>query len=269
MVSMNFPSNPSNGDTFNGYVYDSTLDTWEKPALKKLAYVGDVDTSNLEDGSKLHYDPVTDKWVARKLSIPSGKMFSFAGSSAPSGYLTCDGSVVSQATYPSLYAVIGSTFNTGSEGSGNFRLPNMSGRVPVGHDTSNSAFDVLGEYGGEKSVTLTTNQLPSHTHTQKPHNHIQDSHNHSQDAHSHGYTIPFYPSGWEAGGYGTGYYGSFRGRAMITTSYTGLGTDGRTPYIQNNTATNQNTTAINQNTGGGLAHSNLQHYIVLNYIIKT
>lgn len=269
MASMSFPSNPSHGDKANGYTYDSATQTWEKPVVQKLSDIADIDISNLQDGSKLFYSQTSQKWVAQKPVIPSGKVFSFAGSSAPQGYLFCDGSVVSQSTYPALYSVVGTSFNTGSEGSGNFRLPSLSGRVPVGHDSSNAAFTPVGKTGGEKTVTLITNQLPSHTHTQKSHNHIQDSHNHSQDAHSHGYTIPFYPSGWEAGGYGTGYYGSFRGRAMVTNSYSGLGTDGRTPYIQNTTATNQNATAINQNTGGGGAHANLQPYIVLNYIIKT
>jgi microcystin-dependent protein len=54
--------------------------------------------------------------------------------------------------------------------------------------------------------------------------------------------------------------------AQSTATYT---TSSATPAIQNTTATNQAATATNQNTGGGLAHNNLQPYIVLNYIIKT
>jgi microcystin-dependent protein len=47
------------------------------------------------------------------------------------------------------------------------------------------------------------------------------------------------------------------------------GSHSHTITVNNKTATNQETTAINQDTGGGLAHTNLQPYIVLNYIIKT
>lgn len=44
----------------------------------------------------------------------------------PTGYLLCDGSVVSQAAYPDLFTAIGTAFNTGGEGAGNFRLPNQT-----------------------------------------------------------------------------------------------------------------------------------------------
>lgn len=268
MSSITFPANPSDGDRANGYVFDGATQTWLRPPLQDLALVGDIDISNLEDGANLFYNQQTSKWEALKKSVPAGKIFAFAGTTVPSGYLLCNGQLLLISEYPELYSAIGDAY-VGDDPLSSFRVPNLSGRIPVKHLSTDSSFDPLGLRSGQKTVTLTTNEMPSHTHAQKSHNHIQNAHNHGQDAHSHGYTIPFYPSGWEAGGYGTGYYGSFRGRAMITTSYTGLGTDGRAPYIQNNTATNQNTTATNQNAGGDGAHSNLQPYIVLNYIIKS
>ena len=51
---------------------------------------------------------------------------------APDGYLLCDGSAVSQTTYADLYAVIGVTF--GDPGGGEFNLPDMRGRMPLGKD---------------------------------------------------------------------------------------------------------------------------------------
>lgn len=269
MASISFPASPSDGDRVNGYIYDAVTQTWSRPPLNSLSLVADVDTSQgLAEGANLFFDSTSEKWIAEKQAVPTGTVFAFAGSTEPDGYLLCDGRLLLISEYQDLYDTIGTAYN-GEEPPTSFRLPNLSGRVPVKHLSTDADFTPVGKRSGQKSVTLTSSQMPSHTHTQKSHNHIQDSHNHGQDAHSHGYTIPFYPSGWEAGGYGTGYYGSFRGRAMVTNSYTGLGTDGRTPYIQNTTATNQNTTATNQYTGGGQAHSNLQPYIVVNYIIKS
>jgi hypothetical protein len=60
----------------------------------------------------------------------------------PSGYLLCDGSIVSQATYAALYAVIGNTYGL-APGSGNFYLPNTIGRAP------------MGSVGNSYTVTLT------------------------------------------------------------------------------------------------------------------
>ena len=94
---------------------------------------------------------------------PTGAIITFAGSSAPSGYLLCDGSAVSRTTYADLFTVIGTTYGTG-DGSTTFNVPNLKGRVPVGRDASDTSFDVLGETGGEKSHKLIVSEMPSHTH---------------------------------------------------------------------------------------------------------
>ena len=51
---------------------------------------------------------------------------------AVDNYIRADGSVVAQASFPLLYATIGTFFNTGSEGAGNFRLPNPSPSLGTG-----------------------------------------------------------------------------------------------------------------------------------------
>jgi microcystin-dependent protein len=199
--------------------------------------------------------------------LPTGSITQFAGSSAPSGWLTCDGTAVSRTTFADLFAVIGTTYNTGGEAGTDFRLPNMKGRVPVGFDSAQTEFDALGEAGGAKTHTLTTAEMPSHTHTQNSHNHTQDAHGHSinDPSHSHGMQpMGANPSdntgtnGYVLTGASIDTQGGFR---SIYANFTGVTVNG-------NTATNQAATATNQNTGGGGAHNNLQPYIVLNYIIK-
>ena len=94
----------------------------------------------------------------------TGFISMYAGSTAPTGWLMCDGSAVSRTTYADLYAVIGTTYGAGN-GSTTFNVPDLRGRVPVGYKSSDTAFDTLGETGGEKTHTLTTTEMPSHTHT--------------------------------------------------------------------------------------------------------
>lgn len=66
---------------------------------------------------------------------PVGSMQMFAGSSAPSGYLICDGSAISRSTYSRLFSVISTTWGTG-DGSTTFNLPDMRGAAPTGVGTS-------------------------------------------------------------------------------------------------------------------------------------
>lgn len=81
----------------------------------------------------------------------------------PTGWLACDGAAVSRTTYAKLFAILGTTYGAG-DGTTTFNTPNMKGRVPVGLDTGQTEFDVIGETGGEKTHTLTVPEMPSHTH---------------------------------------------------------------------------------------------------------
>lgn len=87
----------------------------------------------------------------------------FAGSTAPTGWLMCDGSAVSRTTYADLFAVIGTAYGSG-DGTTTFNVPDLRGRVAVGK-SSDTEFDTLGETGGEKKHTLTIQEMPSHAHT--------------------------------------------------------------------------------------------------------
>ena len=89
-----------------------------------------------------------------------GTIIQYGSDTIPEGWLLCDGSAVSRTTYADLYAVIGTTFGAGN-GSTTFNVPNLKGRVGVGKDSTQTEFDALGENGGAKTHTLTTNEIPS------------------------------------------------------------------------------------------------------------
>lgn len=59
--------------------------------------------------------------------VPTGAILSYAGSSAPAGWLVCDGAAVSRTTYANLFSALGTTFGTG-DGSTTFNLPDLRGR---------------------------------------------------------------------------------------------------------------------------------------------
>ena len=118
----------------------------------------DADFSAPVSGSKLSAVMVMlSKWrnfISRALT-PTGAILSYAGNSAPVGFLLCDGRAVSRTTYAALFAVIGTTFGSG-DGSSTFNLPDMRGRVAVGVDSDAN----LGVKSGAKNHALTNAELP-------------------------------------------------------------------------------------------------------------
>lgn len=86
-----------------------------------------------------------------------GAIVAYGGAIPPTGFLLCDGSAISRATFSALFAVLGTTYGVG-DGSTTFNLPDLKGRVPVGRDSGQTEFDTLGEKGGHKL-------MQSHTHS--------------------------------------------------------------------------------------------------------
>lgn len=115
-----------------------------------------------EDGNAVQVTSAGTVNVATQ--TPTGAMLMWGTTSAPSGWLICDGSAVSRTTYATLFAVIGTNFGIG-DGSTTFNLPNFKGKNAIGYNASNTAFDAMGETGGEESHTQSIAEMPAHTHT--------------------------------------------------------------------------------------------------------
>jgi microcystin-dependent protein len=92
-----------------------------------------------------------------------GEIRMFAGNFAPAGWAFCNGQLVPISENDALFILIGTTY--GGDGQETFALPNLQSRIPIhqgqGGGTTNH---ILGETGGTESVTLTVQQIPSHTH---------------------------------------------------------------------------------------------------------
>lgn len=106
--------------------------------------------------------------------IVAGIISPFAGSVPPMGWMICNGAAVSRTTYPDLFTAIGTTYGAG-DGTSTFNLPDLRGRVAVGLDPNQTEFDNLGEKGGEKTHTLTTAEMPAHTHSISGKSGVDDS----------------------------------------------------------------------------------------------
>src|SRR5213075_1703642 len=92
-----------------------------------------------------------------------GEIRMFAGNFAPAGWMFCDGQLLPISENETLFQLIGTTY--GGDGESTFALPDLRGRIPIhqGTGTDGTTY-TLAEAGGVESVTLTTNQIPSHTH---------------------------------------------------------------------------------------------------------
>jgi len=105
----------SQNNGFTGAVGELTVDT-------------DTDAIILHDGSAAGGIEI----------VPAGTIVAFGGGTIPTGYLACNDAAVSRTTYARLFATIGTSFGVG-DGSGNFNLPDLRDRVPLGKGTNMSA----------------------------------------------------------------------------------------------------------------------------------
>jgi len=87
----------------------------------------------------------------------------FAGNFAPQGWALCQGQILPISESDALFNLIGTTY--GGDGQQTFALPNLQSRVPVHMGTFVGGTYAIGEIGGAEFVTLTTPQIPAHTHT--------------------------------------------------------------------------------------------------------
>ena len=102
--------------------------------------------------------------------IPTGTVWTYAGTTAPTGWLFCDGTAISRTTYAALFAAIGTTYGVG-DGSTTFNLPDTKGRVIAGKEASETRITsavagfsgaTLGAAGGAQAGTITGTYLPQY-----------------------------------------------------------------------------------------------------------
>jgi microcystin-dependent protein len=199
-------------------------------------------------------------------------MLEYGGSSAPTGWLLCNGAAVSRSTYAALFAVLGTAYGAG-DGSTTFNVPNKVDRVGVGAGSSYAR----GATGGANSVTTTAAGIHSHGGStdgtaisvdQMP------SHTHSGDTggvgdHTHGFSsnVFVYTPGSGQPGYAPG---GFFNPGIDTIG----NTNGAGAHFHNfvtNTAGGNSPHSHSIPTEGNHVHaaSTIQPYLASNYIIKT
>ena len=204
--------------------------------------IADADGVVVNDGGTMKSVPASD---FRTYILPAGSIIPYGGSSAPTGFLLCDGSAVSRTTYAALFAALddGAIYGTG-DGSSTFNLPDLRGRVVAGKDDMGGSAaseltntsggvdgDQLGASGGSQTQALSTANLPSHTHS------------FSDDI-----TVGTRVNPFQSGGNNS------------------VNRGGSGELFSQNTVTVSGTTG---STGSGSAHNNVQPTIILNYIIRT
>lgn len=156
VTSTSRPASPDNGQMI-----------FETDTLKVLVWTG------------ASWDPIDGN--------PTGTILDYGGGSAPAGYLLCDGSAVSRATYASLFSVLSTTYGAG-DGSTTFNIPDFRGRVAAGAGTDGAA--------GTTSVTRGAKtgdyRVQTHTHTfsgntgYMSHNNPHEHGHEGPGGHSHG-----------------------------------------------------------------------------------
>jgi microcystin-dependent protein len=181
-------------------------------------------------------------WGQTSVSL-TGSLQMWGSTSTPFGWLLCDGTAVSRATYSDLFALVGTSFGVG-DGSTTFNLPNFKSRMAIGLDAGDANMDTIGEQGGSKTKTISTPNLPSHTHT-------TPNHTHTTPAHSHNTTIS------TADGVGSIHPATAAAsdNAPFSTATDGGGTTG----------TAAPTTDA---TGSGTAFDVLNPFMAVNFVIK-
>src|SRR5215218_9721479 len=93
-----------------------------------------------------------------------GEIRMFAGNFPPNGWMFCEGQPLPIAENEVLFQLIGTTY--GGDGQSTFNLPNLASRVPIHMGTGPDGTTYqIGELAGTEQETLTTQQIPIHTHT--------------------------------------------------------------------------------------------------------
>jgi microcystin-dependent protein len=177
---------------------------------------------------------------------PVGSVIDFAGNSAPTGWLVCDGSAVSRTTYSDLFSAIGTLWGSG-DGINTFNLPNLRRKTTIGAGGTGSVTigNSVGNIGGEENHILSTSEIPSHTH---------NATTASAGSHKHDFTVVTTPIGSGQMGYNLS-VDNKQNTALIDTAY------------QSSAGSHTHVLTVDP-IGGGSGHNTMQPSAVMNKIIK-
>lgn len=247
------------GSTYSGSVLESKRGdsiTANLTAVGDLTLAGDITVGGtITAGSLSGFIHNHENDAEGGRVIPAGCLMPWAGNGvAPDGWLICNGQTVLRTSYPDLFTAIGTAFGAG-DGSTTFQIPNLSGRVPVGLDASQSEFNAIGKTGGSKST------VAAHTHA-NPHSHTGTTGVMSANsAHAHSYILGYRDdlnftgvTGQNPAADGPGAFSNGTATASSSTEHTHTFT----------------TSAVSGDTAStGLGSGNLPPFLTLQYLIKT
>jgi len=176
----------------------------------------------------------------------------FGGNFAPRGWAFCDGQLLSIAQNTALFSLLGTTY--GGDGRTTFGLPDLRGRVAM-HPGSGPGLTTrrLGEKSGVETVTLTTNQIPSHNHTA------------TATASGTGTGTSYGTDTQGDSGFTGGNTWAHVGANLYKDATPNVAMKAGNVTLDNLTVTVDNVTV--NNTGGSQNHTNIQPYLCVNFII--
>lgn len=188
-------------------------------------------------------------------AAPTGAVMLYAGTTAPGGWLICDGRAISRTEFAALFAAIGGTYGAGN-GSTTFNIPDCRGRVIAGVDGGagrltgpvvGSVGGTLGAVGGEQAHVVSAAEMPAHQHSGSTD--VQGNHAHSSFG-------PWRPGG---GSPFINHDSSNDGDAGVHESVMTAATGVAGAHAHN---------FVTSVAGSNWPHNNVQPTIVLNTIIK-
>jgi len=157
-----------------------------------------------------------------------GEIRMFAGNFAPDGWLFCEGQQLAISENEALFQLIGTTY--GGDGEETFNIPNLASRVPIhmGTGPDGTTYNI-GEMAGTEEETLSTQQIPIHTHA------LVASEGTGQSANPEGNVLAQAPAGIN-------------------------------PYFEDVPLANMNGNSVTPQ-GGSQPHENTQPFLCINFII--
>lgn len=249
MPALTVTKSYSDGNVLN----ESDLDNI-KNSLETFFNTTKIDSDNIQD-SGVDTDAIADAAItsaklASGVGIPTGVIMGYGGTSAPSGWLLCDGTAVSRTTYASLFAAISTNFGTG-DGATTFNVPDFRGRTMIGTGTGS------GLTARSIGDTVGAETLPAHTHSVSGTSGAGSAHSHGPGANTYFVTS-------DAGGGGSG--GGERGLVVPYTA-------GSQCFISATTTASESahTHSISLTSGstGTGSHGAMQPSLTGTFIIKT